>query len=198
MNKQTDIAGHLRKPILTERFELRPINRWRMAQLTWKIHQDDELRHMLTHRQKPSSFLKILLKTRRSKIPKRLYHEIIDRQTRAVIGQHYIGIIPHNTATMMIAIIDKNWWGKGAVLEIRKSLIPIFHSKTDVTQFCSDVYSRNFPSILNYGKLKFENTGVRYSAAFDEVAQEPVDYLSFSLRGQRLADSLKEWANEPN
>ncbi|MEO0543143.1 MAG: GNAT family protein [Pseudomonadota bacterium] len=181
---------------MTERFELVPLGRWGTMKQEAIIDADDELRALLSHRRKPRSFLKSVIASKRKKIPKRLNHAIVVRESGKSIGLHTIRVIKHNTATMFVAIYDRDWWGENAVIEVRKSLIPLYQATVGVTQFACDVHSRNFASILNYKKLGFENVGVKYSAAYDEINERPADYFMFSLRDDQLKRKIAEWTGD--
>lgn len=185
----------LSKPIMTKRFELVPMGRLETARQHQIVENDPALRALLLQREKPKSLFTTFLKTKGTKAPKRVYHKIIDSSSRKAIGYHIIRNIKYNSATMAVVIYDRDWWGKGTVLEVRKAAMIAYKSATNVTQFTSEVHSRNFASILNYKKLGFENVGVRYSCVFDETRGQAADYFIFSLRGDQLEDSIAAWIN---
>jgi RimJ/RimL family protein N-acetyltransferase len=195
MTSQSTKNRQLLQHIATERFDLVALGRWEAARQYFIVEQDPEVLGLFALRKQPRSFLKVLMNVKGTKFPKRVHHKIIARSTGKPIGLHTIQNLKHNSATMAVVIYDKAWWGKDAAIEVRKAIIIAYKEANGVTQFCSDVHSRNFASILNYKKLGFENTGVRYSSAYDELRNEPADYFSFSLRGEQLAEKLKVWGN---
>jgi RimJ/RimL family protein N-acetyltransferase len=181
--------------IATERFDLVAMGRWETARQHFIVERDPEILALFTQRKQARSFLKILVATKGTKFPKRVHHKIIDRSTGRPIGIHTVANFKHNSGAMANVIYDRGWWGKGAVIEVRKAVMVAYTEANGVTQFCTEVHSRNFASILNQKKLGFENTGIRYSCVYDELRDEPADYLSFSLRGEHLEEKLKAWSN---
>ena len=195
MTNQTTNNKQLLQRISTERFELVAMGRWETAQQYFIVERDPEVLALFTQRKLGRSFLKTLLSTKRTKFPTRVHHKIIARSTGKPIGIHSISYFKYNSGAMANVIYDRAWWGKGAVIEVRKAIMLAYAEANGVTQFCTEVHSRNFASILNQKKLGFENTGIRYSCALDELRDEPADYFSFSLRGAQLEAKLKAWSN---
>ena len=185
----------LGRPIVTPRFELRPIGMWEMARRQTRLLQDDEIRGLLTHRKKRPTLLSYLRSARRNNGRTRFYHAIVDRQTGAFIGTHTIRIIPWRTASLAV-VIDKPFWGTGVVNEVRRALIIVLARDCGMMQIASRVHSRNFASMLNYAKMGFENEGTLNMCEFDEIRGEPADYILFSLRGEELAKAVAAWSEE--
>lgn len=185
----------LAAPLLTPRFELRPIGGTELALRQYRLLQDAEIRGLLTHRKEPPTLIGTLARTRRNNRRTRFYHAVIDRQTGTVIGTHTIRIVPHRTATLAVTI-DKAWWGRNVVTEIRKALIVTLVRHCGIAHVSSRVHSRNFASIFNYARLGFENAGTLHMCEYDQMRDEPADYLIFSLRGDALAEAVNRWEGE--
>ncbi len=195
MSKRQGIP-RFRQPILTPRFELQPIGRWMAIRLQHTYLRDAEIRSLLTMGHKPPGWLKLLRGTRRANGKTRFYHAIVDRSTGATIGYHAVFVTAWKTATFLVIVGDKAWWGKGVVPEIRKALIIALVRHGGMAQISSRVQSHNYSSMLNYAKLGFEKTGMLHMSGYDEVRGKPADYLVFSLRGQKMLDAVEKWEAE--
>lgn len=196
MKKKRQRIPELAAPIVTSRFELRPLGRvgaWKMRR---RIMADAELRGLLALEERDPGAWRMWRRTRRANGRSRFYHAIIDRASGESIGFHMVFIVPHNTASMKVAIIDRSFWGAGAVVEIRKAVMATFHTHGGIEQFVGSVHSRNYASILNYQKMGFEHTGTHYQSQYDMLRDEPADFVTLSLRGEKLTKMLERWADD--
>ncbi|MCZ8315712.1 GNAT family N-acetyltransferase [Phreatobacter sp.] len=182
--------------IVTPRFVLKPITRWQMARLQHRYLKDDGIRALLTLHRKPPSLWRSFRRIGRANGRTRFHHAIVDRTTKAVIGTHSTRLIPFRTAGFEVILGERAWWGRDVVPEVRKALIIVLVRQAGLEQMLSLVHSRNFGSVLNYGKLGFEHVGASPMAAYDEFRDEPADFLVFSLRGDALRRSVDAWEKE--
>ncbi len=186
----------LQRDIVTPRFMLRPLNRWQMLRLQHHYLKDDGIRALLTLRRKPPSLWQSFRRIGRANGRTRFHHAIVDRTTKAVIGIHSTRLTPFRTANFEVILGDRAWWGRDVVPEIRKALIIVLVRQAGLEQMLNRVHSRNYGSVLNYGKLGFEHVGTSHMAAYDEFRDAPADFLLFSLRGDALRRSVDAWEKE--
>lgn len=186
----------LNAPIQTKRFELVPLSRTKAWQLRRRILSDKELRGLLELRHEDPGGWRTWRRLRRPNRRTRFYNAIIVQQSGAQIGMHAVYFEPYRTAALEVAIFDRNWWGKSVVTEVRKTLLRIVHEAADIQQFTALVHTRNHASILNYHKLGFEHVGTHFSARYDEIRDEPADFVVFSLRGEKLETMLERWQDD--
>jgi RimJ/RimL family protein N-acetyltransferase len=164
--------------------------------LQHRYMQDEKIRYLLTLRKRPASLWQSFRRMRRRNGRTRFYHAIIDRTTQAVIGVHVTRLVPYRTASFEVILSDHAWWGRDVVTEIRKALIVILARQAGIEQMLSRVHSRNYDSVLNYGKLGYQRVGTNYPADFDEFRGEPANFLMFSLRGDALRRAVDAWEKE--
>ena len=182
--------------MLTPRFELRLASRLDMFRLKRRAFADPDLRAMLLLTPDQPSAWRILRRARRYNGRTRFGYAIIDRKTGEAIGYHTMALINYRTATPEVAIFDRRWWGTGAVIEIRKALFPAFFDHAGIRHFSAQVHSRNFASLLNHRKMGLEQTGTIRMARYDYVRDEPADYVTMAIYGEKLAEKIEEWSHD--
>ncbi|MAY61723.1 MAG: hypothetical protein CML29_05890 [Rhizobiales bacterium] len=186
----------LMQPIQTPRFELRPASRFQMFRMYRRAMADPELRGSLLLEVREPGLRKAWKRMKGTNGRTRFCHAIIDKASGEAVGYHYIKILNYRTAAPEVMIFDKNWWGKGAVIEIRKALYVALYDHASIEQITAQVHSRNFASILNHRKMGMEQSGTIYLAKYDEVRDEPADFVLLSLRGEKLREKIEEWRHE--
>ena len=187
----------LLEPVQTGSYVLVPLtSKYSIWKVKRQIIADKELLGLLTQRQKPSSAWKLWKEIRRPNHRRRFHHAIVDRASGRTIGYHYINLLAYRRATLEVVIFDRQFWGKGVVIEVRKPLLLALYDQAGVRCFTSNVHSRNFASILNYKKLGFEHAGTIFSGGFDELRKEPADTLLMTLHDGKLEQKIQEWRHE--
>jgi RimJ/RimL family protein N-acetyltransferase len=186
----------LGQPLYTPRFVLQPIARLRMFVLQRRALADPELRGLMLQKTTEIGARRIWRRLRRMNGRKSFGHAIVDRASGKSIGYHKTDFIGYRTATCEVMIFDRRWWGEGVVIEARKALFVALHDHAEIRQFIAQVHTRNFASILNHRKMGMEHTGTVHMVKFDQLRDEPADYLTFSLRGDKLAARIEEWRHD--
>ncbi|MDA4846205.1 GNAT family N-acetyltransferase [Hoeflea poritis] len=171
----------LEKTIETERFVVRPAGRLRALQLFKKMNEDAEILLQLSHSDKKAGWWRLIRKYRLPNGRSRFMYEIIPTGSDECIGYHEIYLVPYRSATLGVVILDRDWWGKGVPLEVRKAIMAQFVRHAGVERFTGSVEARNFASVLNYRKLGFNHSGTMHRCNFNTKTNVPVDYLNFEL-----------------
>ncbi|WP_419909218.1 GNAT family N-acetyltransferase [Hoeflea sp.] len=171
----------LNNPIETDRFTLQPANKWRALSLYKRMNDDPEILLQLSHTENKSSWWRLMRKYKLPNGRSRFMHEIIPSDGGESIGYHEIFLIRYRSATLGVVILDRNWWGKGAPVEVRKAVMAHFVRHAGVERFTGSVEARNFASLLNYRKLGFNHNGTQHRCNYNTKNKVPVDYLQFEL-----------------
>lgn len=187
----------LQEPIDTGNYILRPMtSKYEVWKINRKIYADEELQALLEHRQKPFSTWQLWRRVRQPNPRRRFHHAVVEKVSGKVIGYHLALLLEYRRATLEVVIFDREFWGKGVVVEIRKTLFVALYEHTNIRCLTSHVSSRNFASILNYKKLGFDHVGTVFSAGYDELRNQPVDMLMMTLLGKQLDEKLREWRHD--
>jgi RimJ/RimL family protein N-acetyltransferase len=168
--------------IETERFILRPLGRleaFRIGRGNW--NHDPEIMRNLIHSAKPLDPWRWLKKMVWVNGKSKFSHAIIPRDVGKPIGIHGMTLQKHRSATMVVAVHDREWWGKKAVAEVRKAVIDHAFENGVVDRFCCTVNARNAASVFNYKKLGFRHVGTLHQSQCDPVSGELFDMLIFEL-----------------
>jgi RimJ/RimL family protein N-acetyltransferase len=166
----------------TERFVLRPLGRFeafRIGRSNW--NHDPEIMRNLIHSPKPLDpwrwWKKMVWANGKSKFS----HAIVPRGGGKPIGIHGMTLQKHRSATMVVAVHEREWWGKKVVAEIRSVVIDHAFENSVVDRFCCTVNARNAASVFNYKKLGFKHVGTLHQAQRDPVSGELFDTVIFEL-----------------
>ena len=166
----------------TERFVLRPLGRleaYRIGRANW--NHDQEIMRNLLYSPKPLDpwrwFKKMVWVNGRTKFS----HAIVPKDGGEPIGMHGITLQKYRSATMIVAVHDRNWWGKNVVSEVRKAVVDHAFEEKVVDRLCCTVAARNAASVFNYKKLGFKHVGTLHQAQCDPVSGELFDTLIFEL-----------------
>jgi RimJ/RimL family protein N-acetyltransferase len=78
------------------------------------------------------------------------------------IGIFRIYLEPRNSLCYTSVVIgNKDYWGKGVVLEVRSTIMRFLFASLKLNKICGNVRARNFPALFNYTKQGFIKEGVR-------------------------------------
>lgn len=166
----------------TERFMLRPLGRleaFRIGHGNW--NHDPEIMRNLIHSPKPLNAWRWLRKMVWVNGRSKFSHAIVPKQGGAPIGIHGMTLQKHRSATLIVAVHDRRWWGKNAVAEVRRAIVDHAFENDVLDRFCCTVQARNTASVFNYKKLGFKHVGTLHNAQCDPVSGELYDTLVFEL-----------------
>ncbi len=103
---------------------------------------------------------------------------ITERSSGTPIGIFKIYIERADSQGMTSVLIgNKDYWGKGVVLEIRERVLMFLFSAFKLNEVCGYVRGRNFPALFNYQKQHFIKEGIRKQhvrnneGGFDDVVE---------------------------
>lgn len=172
----------LAQDLETERFYLKSLGRIEAMRLTLPWRTDPEILLNIRRSSRPMSAWEWF---RSGPIPNNIYRfvwAIIPKETGKPIGVHTVGVGGgYRTASMLVVVGDRDWWGKGVVVEIRPRIINHVFDNSDVERFKGSVNGRNIPSIFNYKRLGFANAGTWHRQHRDPVTGEYIDVVQFEL-----------------
>lgn len=173
--------AELESTVETDRFDLRPASKWRALQLYKRMNDDPEILLQLSHSEDKAGWWRLLRKYKLPNGRSRFMHEICPSGRNECIGYHEIFLAPYRSAALGVVILDRDWWGKGVPVEVRKAIMSHFVRHAGVERFTGSVEARNFASVLNYKKLGFNHSGTMHRCNFNTKSNVPVDYLQFEL-----------------
>jgi RimJ/RimL family protein N-acetyltransferase len=166
----------------TERFILKPLGRfeaYRIGRRNW--NHDPEIMRNLVHSAKPLDPWRWLRKMVWVNGRSKFSHAIVPRDGGEPIGIHGLTLQKYRSATLVVAVHDRNWWGKKVVAEVRQAVIDHAFEREVVDRLCSTVTARNTASVFNYRKLGFKHVGTLHRAQRDPVSGEVFDTLIFEM-----------------
>ncbi|PWW01720.1 RimJ/RimL family protein N-acetyltransferase [Hoeflea marina] len=185
-------------PLETARFILRPLGYIEAFRLTASWRNDPEVLIALFQSLKPRSLRKWMRSPLLPRPKVRFAYAIIDRESGRSIGVHTVALSGYRSAYFTVAVSDRDWWGKGAVLETRATLINHFIRHAGTERFFGMVHGRNLSSIFNYQRLGFSHVGSWHRHKQDPVSGEIFDVVLFELfREQWQAGPFAEAIDEP-
>lgn len=187
----------LSRELETDGFILRPLNYFEAFRFTAPMRKDVDVLAALFHSRKPQSLRKWMRSPLLPRRKVRFSYLVIAKATGKPIGIHMVGLSGHKSAYFAVALHDRDWWGKGAVIETRTKLMNHFIRHADVERFFGMVDGRNLSSIFNYQRLGFTHTGSWHRHNRDPVTGEVSDVVMFELfREQWQAGPLAETTDE--
>lgn len=166
----------------TERFVLRPLGRieaYRIGRSNW--NHDPEIMRNLINSSQPLNPWRWLRKMVWVNGRTKFSHAIVPRDGGEPIGIHGMTLQKHRSAMMVVAVHDRNWWGRKVVAEVRRAVIDHAFKEKVVDRLCCTVQARNTASVFNYKKLGFKHVGTLHRAQYDPVSGELFDTLIFEL-----------------
>ena len=93
----------------------------------------------------------------------------------------------NRSAQTNVVIGDRDYWGKGVVLEARAAIIDFLFEIVKVEKIWGTPYERNFPSIFNYKAQGFTCEGVLRKHMVNVKGQRVDQYIFGLLREEWLA-----------
>jgi len=168
-------------PLETERFVLQPLGPMASFRLTDRWRNDPELLSGLFQDSRPKGRLAWLLSGAIPIDAGRHAWSITPRGAAAPIGGHIIKTLGYRSAICTVALHDRDWWGKGVVVEVRARLMNHFFAHSDTERFYGIVSARNASSVFNYRRLGFDHTGTWHRALQDRATGEIIDLLHFEM-----------------
>ena len=108
------------QPLETERFILRPLGRieaFRIGRSNW--NHDPEIMRNLIHSAKPLDPWRWLKKMVWVNGRSKFSHAIVPKDGGKPIGIHGMTLQKYRSATLVVAVHDREWWGKKVVAEVR-------------------------------------------------------------------------------
>ena len=166
----------------TERFVLRPLGRieaFRIGRSNW--NHDPEIMRNVIYSSKPLNPWRWLRKMVWVNRKTKFSHAIMPKDGGAPIGIHGMTLQKYRSATLVVAVHDRQWWGRKVVAEVRKAVIDHAFEKKVIDRLCCTVQARNAASVFNYKKLGFKHVGTLHQAQCDPVSEELFDMLVFEL-----------------
>lgn len=165
----------------TERFLLRRSGRLATFLLTSRWRRDPELLEGLFLSPRPRSLFWWWFRGPRPNGRTRFAHAIVAKASGDVIGLHMVVRQSATSAHCHVGLHDRNWWGKGVVVEVRVRLLSHFFAH-GTERFGATIDARNAPSIFNYRQLGFRVTGSATTFDPDPLTGESRPAVEFELR----------------
>jgi RimJ/RimL family protein N-acetyltransferase len=126
----------------------------------------------------------------------RFTFSIVPKGQETPIGAHVVKLFNYRSASMTVALHDREWRGKGVVLEVRPRLMNHFFRNGEVDRFIASINGRNMASIFNYRRLGFSHVGTLHRQYSDPVTGEIIDIVNFEIFRPEWERS--SWAEEPH
>ena len=98
----------------------------------------------------------------------------------------------NRSAQTNVVIGDRDYWGKGVVLEARAAIIDFLFDVIDMEKIWGTPYERNFPSIFNYKAQGFTCEGVLRKHMVNVQGKRVDQYVFGLLREEWLARRIEE------
>lgn len=171
----------LDRRIETERFVLEPLRVLAAWQLTSRWRRDPDLLAGLFQDSTPKGRLAWLFGGAIPLDSGRHAFAIVPRGSTTPIGGHITKLLGYRSAINTVALHDRDWWGRGVVVEVRAALINHFFANSPVERFFGIVEARNAASIFNYRRLGFDHVGTWHRSRQDEATGEVFDLVNFEI-----------------
>ena len=166
----------------TERFILQPLGRieaFRIGHRNW--NRDPEIMRNLLHSAKPLNPWRWLKKMVWVNGKSKFSHAIVPKDGGVPIGIHGMTLQKYRSATLIVAVHDREWWGRKVVSEVRTAVVDHAFENQVIDRLCCTVTARNTASVFNYKKLGFKHVGTLHQAQCDPTSGELFDTLIFEL-----------------
>lgn len=187
----------LTRELETDGFILRRLSYLEAFRFTLPWRKDPDVLTALFQSSKPRSMRKWMRAPLLPRRKVRFTYAILAKATGKPIGVHTVMLSGHNSASFIVVLQDRDWWGKGVVLETRAKLMNHFIRHAGVERFFGVVYGRNLASIFNYQRLGFSHIGSWHRHHMDPVSGEVSDVVMFELfREQWQAGPFAEMKDE--
>lgn len=180
----TTMAGMEKFPAIeleTERFRLVPIRPLSLVLPT--LHWTDDRDTFVDLGWRPSGWTarRWWRHLRHLSRGSRICHGIWPKSGRDCIGLHLVNASAlSRTATIGVLIAEKDWWGKGVVVEIREAILEDCFERLKLERVWAQANMRNLASVYNHRKLGFVHEGTLRSAVIAKDGTR-VDMLVFGM-----------------
>ncbi|NKB28994.1 MAG: GNAT family N-acetyltransferase [Rhodobacteraceae bacterium] len=180
INKPRDL--HFDQALQTDRFELRPLSLWQAWRLGANNWLDDpELASAITAAPLRGSQWRLFRRMAKPNGRTRFTYGIFPHGSDHAIGVESVQLRNYRTAHLAVLIHNRDWWGKGVVVEVRGRVIPHLFESDRVGRIQGQVEGRNFASIFNYRKLGFDHVGTFHQCIWSTAEGAPADHLLFEM-----------------
>ena len=170
----------LSRPLETERFVLRPLNRVQTLWLTSAWRKDPEILVAFFQSSKPKSLLRCLPVPLLPNNTDRFAFAIHPKGVARPIGIDVVNLAGYRSAYFTVAVDDRSWRGRGVVTEVRAKLINHLFAN-GIERIFGIVAARNASSIFNYKRLGFSHVGTWHRHRVDPLTGEIFDMVNFEL-----------------
>lgn len=168
-------------PLETERFHLRPMTRRQISRASLPWTADPEVMAGFGLQAGGWTLKRWRRSFRRFDGRRRCCYGIFLKADGRLIGYHVHEVGEKSGhATLLVLIGDRDWWGRGAVIEVRSAVLDLLFHRQGIKRVSSNVRARNVASIFNYRRLGFRQEGVLREAA-KEADGRPADLVLFAL-----------------
>ena len=175
----------LAQPLETERFHLRPVGPVRFLIATNRWRSDPDILTGLYQSPRLRSLWKWI---RTGPVPNnrtRFAFLIVPKGSNVAIGAHTTKLQGYRSAFNAVALDDRDWWGKGVVVEVRAHVMNHFFRNGEIDRFFGVVEARNVASIFNYRRLGYDHVGTWHRHRQNPVTGEVLDFLNFEILGDK-------------
>lgn len=167
--------------IETERFTLRAVRREWLSRHSLHWSNDNEILEGFGWPAGPYKPRQWRRRFARSDNRKNFNFAIFLRGTDTLIGAHGVYFTDPGAAMLYVGIGDRDWWGKGAVQEVRTALLDYLFDRAGGHRAYGMVQASNIASIYNYQRLGFRHEGTMRRHRFVPITGEHVDLLVFGM-----------------
>ena len=175
---------YLSRALSTERFNLVSSN-WRQTiKLTLPIASDPESLHALMYDRTHYSRLRWISRVAIPDGRQVFVHAIKPKPDENPIGVHVIRLSSSGSASLMVALTEKEWWGRGVVGEVRTRLMDHFSQSPKVVRFSGRVLARNVSSVYNYKKMGFRFIGYDQKVWRSTLTGDLLDTMYFEFMAE--------------
>lgn len=113
---------------------------------------------------------------------------IFERRSGTHIGYHELNLNRgHGLIQTNVLIGEKDWWGKGVVLETRAALLDHFFFSDDLQKAIGKPLARNFPMVFNYKVQGWTLEGILRSHLVCRKSGERLDQYEFAMLREEWA-----------
>jgi RimJ/RimL family protein N-acetyltransferase len=168
-------------PLETDRFRLLPLTRRAISRASLRWSDDAEVMAGFGQAAGGWTLRRWRRRFRRYDGRKRCCYGIYAKNDGRLIGYHVHEInLQYRHATLLVLIGERDWWGRGAVIEVRSAVLDLLFQRLGIRRVSSTVHARNLPSIYNYRRLGFRQEGILREAGLG-ADDNPVDLVVFAL-----------------
>jgi RimJ/RimL family protein N-acetyltransferase len=112
---------------------------------------------------------------------RRFCFAISPKAAATVIGLERVTVDRDRNASLAVIIGDRDWWGKGVVVETRAAVIDFCFDVLKCARITGLTSAANYPSVANYQMLGFQAEGVLRQHRVDPAGHGRLDMIVFGL-----------------